>query len=93
MKQRLMAQMAEIKDTMISTRRVWPTVTKFRDANNWTSLSALDVQELKDIISPLIVRKLTDESAEKFDLMMLNIELGKLCEEVDTISRQRTVCL
>ncbi len=91
LKQRLMAQVAEIKDTMISTRRVWPTVTKFRDANSWMSLSALDVQELKDIISPLIVRKLTDESAEKFDLMMLNIELGKLCEEVDTILPENRV--
>ena len=57
------------------------------------SLSALDVQELKDIISPLIVRKLTDESAEKFDLMMLNIELGKLCEEVDTIPSENRVFL
>lgn len=78
LKEQLYKQVCDIKDTMVSTRRVWPTVVKYRDKTVWTCLSALDAQELKDIISPLIVRKINNESAEKFDLMMLRIELSKL---------------
>lgn len=87
----LYKQVGDIKDTMISTRRVWPTVVKYRDKAAWTCLSAVDAQELKDIISPLIVKKIDDESAEKFDLIMLKIELGKLVEEIDTIASENRV--
>lgn len=87
----LYKQVCEIKDTHISTRRVWPTVVKYRDKAAWTCLSAVDAQELKDIISPLIVKKIDDESAEKFDLIMLKIELGKLVEEIDTIASENRV--
>ena len=87
----LYKQVCDIKDTMISTRRVWPTVVKYRDKAVWTCLSAVDAQELKDIISPLIARKVDDESAEKFDLILLKIELGKLVEEVDTIPSENRV--
>lgn len=91
LKELLYKQVGEIKDTMISTRRVWPTVVKYRDKAAWTCLSAVDAQELKDIISPLIVKKIDDESAEKFDLIMLKIELGKLVEEIDTIPFENRV--
>lgn len=87
----LFQQVNEIKDTHISTRRVWPTVVKYRNKDAWTCLSAVDAQELKDIISPLIVKKIDDESAEKFDLILLKIELGKLVEEVDTIPSENRV--
>lgn len=87
----LFQQVGEIKDTHISTRRVWPTVVKYRNKDAWTCLSAVDAQELKDIISPLIVKKIDDESAEKFDLILLKIELGKLVEEVDTIPSENRV--
>ena len=87
----LFQQIGEIKDTHISTRRVWPTVVKYRNKEAWTCLSAVDAQELKDIISPLIVKKIDDESAEKFDLILLKIELGKLVEEVDTIPSENRV--
>ena len=87
----LFHQVCEIKDTHISTRRVWPTVVKYRNKEAWTCLSAIDAQELKDIISPLIVKKIDDESAEKFDLILLKIELGKLVEEVDTIPSENRV--
>ncbi|MBO4851742.1 MAG: DEAD/DEAH box helicase family protein [Prevotella sp.] len=87
----LFQQVGEIKDTHISTRRVWPTVVKYRDKAAWTCLSAVDAQELKDIISPLIVKKIDDESAEKFDLILLKIELGKLIKEVDTIPSENRV--
>ena len=91
LKELLYKQVGEIKDTMISTRRVWPTVVKYRNKDAWTCLSAVDAQELKDIISPLIVKKIDDESAEKFDLILLKIELGKLVEEVDTIPSENRV--
>lgn len=87
----LFHQVCEIKDTHISTRRVWPTVVKYRNKEAWTCLSAIDAQELKDIISPLIVKKIDDESAEKFDLILLKIELGKLVAEVDTIPFENRV--
>ena len=87
----LLHQVCEIKDTHISTRRVWPTVVKYRNKEAWTCLSAIDAQELKDIISPLIVKKIDDESAEKFDLILLKIELGKLVAEVDTIPFENRV--
>ena len=46
---------------------------------------------LKDEISPLLVKSTMDENAKKFDLLMLNIELSKVAEDVNSTKSQRKV--
>lgn len=53
-------------------------VEKFKNRNNWNTLSVLDTNEIKDHISPIIVPINDDEFAKRFDLVMYTIELAKL---------------
>ena len=53
-------------------------VEKFKNKDNWLSLSILDTNEIKEHISPIIVPIQDDEFAKRFDLLMYTIELAKL---------------
>lgn len=83
LKKDLHAQVAALKDTLISVRLHWATVDRFRKAENWEYISSVDVVQLKNEIAPLLVKVLTDEHAKRFDLLMLNILLSNLLPEVD----------
>lgn len=83
LKKDLLAQVAALKDTLISVRLHWATVDRFRKAENWEYISSVDVVQLKNEIAPLLVKALTDEHAKRFDLLMLNILLSNLLPEMD----------
>ncbi|WP_034768070.1 DEAD/DEAH box helicase family protein, partial [Caldibacillus thermoamylovorans] len=53
-------------------------VEKYKNKDNWVSLSVLDTNEIKEHISPIIVPVQDDEFAKRFDLLMYTIELAKL---------------
>jgi len=53
-------------------------VEKFKNKDNWMSLSVLDTNEIKEHISPIIVPIQEDEFAKRFDLLMYTIELAQL---------------
>ncbi|WP_016839454.1 DEAD/DEAH box helicase family protein [Ureibacillus thermosphaericus] len=53
-------------------------VEKFKNKDNWLSLSVLDTNEIKEHISPIILPVQDDEFAKRFDLLMYTIELAKL---------------
>lgn len=53
-------------------------VEKFKNRNNWSTLSMLNTNEIKDHISPIIVPLNDDGLAKRFDLVMYTIELATL---------------
>ncbi len=77
-KNQLRSAVNVLSDTHISVRTKWKEVCHFREDETWLCLSMSDVDSLKDDISPLIPKNKADESAKKFDLLMLTIELAYL---------------
>jgi type I restriction enzyme R subunit len=84
LKTSLCAQVAGLKDNLINVRRNWAVVDKYRKQESWTYVSETDVIVIKDTIAPLLVQETKDESASKFDLIMLYIELSKIDESAGT---------
>lgn len=54
------------------------SVEKFKNKDNWMTLSVVETNEIKEHISPIIVPIQDDEFAKRFDLLMYIIELAKL---------------
>ncbi len=79
----LREQVSALSDSHISVRAKWEAVSHFKDAASWTYISELDVLTLKNDISPLLPKNTLDESAKKFDVLTLTIELSLLTDDVD----------
>lgn len=82
LKQELCAQVAELKDSHVSVRLHWETVDRYRNADNWVYISAIDTEQIKVELAPLVAKTQDDESAKKCDVLLLNIELSQLVPEV-----------
>ena len=74
-------QVATLSDSHISVRMKWEAVSHFKVADAWTYISDFDVVTLKNDISPLLPKSTLDESAKKFDVLTLTIELSYLDSE------------
>lgn len=72
----LIAQVKKLNDSHISVRDRWEPVSRFRQPQAWLFLSAVDVLTLKNEVAPLITNPNDDESALKFDLLALYVQLG-----------------
>lgn len=79
----LREQVSALSDSHISVRAKWEAVSHFKDTASWTYISELDVLTLKNDISPLLPKNTLDESAKKFDVLTLTIELSLLTDDVD----------
>lgn len=79
----LKEQVMSLSDSHISVRAKWEAVSHFKEDSSWTYLSELDVLTLKNDISSLLPKNTLDESAKKFDVLSLMIELGILDDNVD----------
>jgi type I restriction enzyme R subunit len=79
----LKEQVMSLSDSHISVRAKWKSVSHFKDEASWTYISELDVLTLKNDISPLLSRNTLDESAKKFDILTLMIELSLLEDDID----------
>lgn len=77
-KAQLREQVSVLSDAHISVRMKWKEVCHFREDETWMCLSLMDVESLKSDISPLVPKNKMDESAKKFDVLMLTIELSYL---------------
>ena len=77
-KKTLRSQVLALSDQNITVRRRWEVVDKFRKESSWVYLSEIDALDLKDQISPLIIRSVTDNSALRFDILILNIQLAQI---------------
>ncbi len=81
-KKELFNQVAALNIMHISVRQKIEVVAKFQDWENWSYLSPVDILDLKESIGPILIKTSEDEDARKFDLLILQIELSKLCKEV-----------
>lgn len=72
----LHSQVAALNDNLISVRERWEIVNRFRQKENWTYISAVDVLEMKNEIAPLLTSATADEAALKFDLLALYVQLS-----------------
>lgn len=82
-KQLLREQVYALSDNHISVRAKWESVSHFKEADSWTYISDVDVLTLKSDISPLLPKNTLDESAKKFDVLTLTIELSYISEDVN----------
>lgn len=82
-KQTLHEQVGALSDSHISVRAKWEAVSHFKDADSWAYISDMDVLTLKTDIAPLLPKNTMDESAKKFDVLALTIELSCIDDEVD----------
>ena len=78
LKDELCSMVNQLDSHSISVRKYWSLVERFRDRNNWTCLSLLDVKDLKDFITPLIKPQEDEEAAKKWDLILFQVELNKI---------------
>ena len=72
----LKEQVASLSDSHISVREKWADVSHFKDNDSWTYISEVDVNTLSNVIAPLLPKNTLDESAKKFDLLVMLIELS-----------------
>ena len=79
----LKGQVALLSDHHISVRAKWKEVSHFKEDSSWIYISELDTHSLKNDIAKLVVKDMSNESAKKFDLLMLSIELAMLDEEAN----------
>ena len=90
-KEILQNQVKELNDNHISVREHWETVEKYRKADNWVFISNTDGIELKNTISPLLVKGTTNMGATKFDILLVDIELSMVDDTVDVDKAKVTV--
>ena len=79
----LHGQVQALSDSHISVRMKWEAVSHFKEADVWVYISDMDLLTLKKDVAPLLPKNTLDESAKKFDVLTLTIELGCLDSEVD----------
>lgn len=72
------ADINALDDENFRVRQHIQHVHKYKNKANWNSLTVMNVNEIKEHISPIIVPFNDDEFAKRFDLVMYTIELAKL---------------
>ena len=87
----LRSQVLVLNDQNITVRRHWEAVDKFRKEDAWVCLSEIDVIDLKEHIAPLIIRNLTDNSALRFDILILNIQLAQILSDYN--AQKSMICV
>ncbi|MGZ0084476.1 DEAD/DEAH box helicase family protein [Caldibacillus thermoamylovorans] len=74
----LLAEIKRLNEENFRVRQHIQYVHKFQNREAWNGLTAMDVNEIKEHLAPLIVPLDDDELAKRFDLLMYTIELAKL---------------
>ncbi|WP_425457457.1 DEAD/DEAH box helicase family protein [Bacillus marasmi] len=72
------ADINALDDENFRVRQHIQHVHKYKNKANWNSLTVMNVNEIKEHVSPIIVPFNDDEFAKRFDLVMYTIELAKL---------------
>ena len=84
LKSTLLDQVRRLNDHHIAVRDKWSGVSRFRKPEAWQYLSAVDVLTLKNDIAPLVSLPGEDETALKFDLLVLYSQLGLINPEFES---------
>lgn len=76
--QQALAQLSSLDDDNFRVRQHLKYVRKFKNKDSWVSLSMMDINEMKEHISPILVPLTDDELAKRLDYLMFTIELAKM---------------
>ena len=87
----LKEQVAALSDSHISVREKWEVVSHFKNDDNWAYISEVDVNTLSTEIAPLLPKNTLDESAKKFDVLTMLIELSLLDGETNCVKAVQNV--
>ena len=87
----LKEQVAALSDSHISVREKWADVSHFKNDDNWAYISEVDVNTLSNEIAPLLSKNTLDESAKKFDVLTMLIELSLLDGETNCVKAVQNV--
>ena len=87
----LKEQVATLSDSHISVRERWEQVSHFKNDDNWVYISEVDVNTLSTEIAPLLPKNTLDESAKKFDVLTMLIELSLLDGETNCVKAVQNV--
>ncbi len=87
----LKEQVAALSDSHISVREKWADVSHFKNDENWVYISEVDVNTLSNDIAPLLPKNTLDESAKKFDVLTMLIELSLLDGETNCVKAVQNV--
>lgn len=91
LKKELIEQIETLNPSHINVRIKRVYIDKYRLADSWQCLSLLDLNELKAHIAPVLNPTQEDESAKKFDLLVLNIQLSLLNKSKKASKSQKSV--
>lgn len=78
----MLEQVRQLSESHISVREHWAAVARFKKEENWQYISLLDVETLKNDVSPLLAKNMADEGAKRFDLLVLTVELSQVSSNV-----------
>lgn len=74
----LIAQTKALDTAKFVVRQHWEVVEKYQDENEWNALSDLYVKAIFDHIAILVTETDQDETAKRFDLLILDLQLNVL---------------
>lgn len=91
LKDELKAQIAALNLLHINVRKNMLYVDKYKLADSWEYISLVDLNELKAYIAPILSPTKEDESAKRFDLLILNIQLSLLNKSKKATTSKKSV--
>lgn len=91
LKEELKEQIKGLNPLHINVRKNLLYVDKYKLADSWVYISLVDLTELKTYIAPVLSPTKEDESAKKFDLLILNIQLSLLNKSKKATSSKKGV--
>jgi type I restriction enzyme R subunit len=87
----LCRQVAGLNRSRIDVRKHLAMADTYANIDNWTYLSPIQAQDVKDAIAPLLVDKADDVSALQFDALMLKLQISMIDTTVKAHSCQTNV--
>ena len=91
LKEILCRQVAALNRSRIDVRKHMKIVAAYINIDNWTYLSPIQAQDVKDTIAPLLMEKADDVSALRFDALMLKLQIAMVDTTVKAKSCQTNV--
>ena len=91
LKEELKKQVDELNLQYINVRKNLLYVDKYKQTESWEYISLVDLNELKMFIAPILSPTKEDESAKRFDLLILNVQLSLLNTSKKAIPSKKSI--
>lgn len=91
LKEILCNKVSSLNRSRIDVRKHLEIVDTYANINNWTYMSPLQAQDVKDTIAPLLIEKADDVSALQFDALILKLQISMVDSTVKAKSCQTSI--